>query len=827
MTTLWQDVRYGVRMLRRNPGFTIVAVLTLALGIGANTAIFSLLDLVLFRPLPVAHPQQLAAVQMTGPYWGNCRGASTFSYPMYRHLENENEVCDGIVASFATEANLAHAGATEQATILLVSGNYFRVLGLGLTLGRPILPEDDRTPGAGPVLVLSYDFWRRRFGGDERILNQTISVNQQPFTVIGVAPRGFRGTQFGAGFDAMTPIAMKAQVTPSWSDLDDRRSLWLTLVGRLKRGVNLKQAETQLTALYQQSLAEEAPTLANLPADKREWFVKFPIMLAPAGTGRSPSSQQMQTPLFVQMVMVGLVLLIACANVASLLTARSTTRQKEIAMRLALGASRRRIVRQMLVEGMLLALGGGLLGLALGDATARPLAALLPYGAGAGTMVAMLNVRVLAFALGAAALTALLFGFGPALLATRSVLAVTLRDQSASLAGGRGLRRFFRVLVAGQMAVSLVLLIACLLFGISLYRLQKADPGFPTQRLIAFSLDPSTARYRTGEALALHERLTVRLAQLPGVRSASVSSGSVLRGSRNMCTVKFEGSDETPSPDTDQVGPGYFATMGIPVVLGREFNEQDVRGGPAVAIINEAAAQKHFPNQNPLGRHIYFGPDPKGVPDVEIVGVVKAVRTSNIRGEIAEYTFRPLLQAGDNDRVTYYLRTTVDSASLAGSIREAVHAESSHLPVFRLTTVEDEKNRLFAGDRMLACLTAAFGVLATVLAALGLYGVLSYTVARRTREIGIRMALGAGQSKVFLLVLCDALLLTGIGAAIALPVAYGTSGLIASLLYGISAFEIGPFLIGTALLIMVALLASYLPARRAARIDPMVALRQE
>ena len=825
---MFSDLRFAFRVLAKSPGFTAVAVLSLALGIGANTAIFSLINQVLLRPLPVKNPAELVALSHDGPIYGMNIGAGAFSHPMYRDLEQQNHVLAGLVASFATTVNLAYAGAVERAEVQLVSGNYFEVLGVGTVLGRPLTRADDDTPDGHPVAVLSHDYWTRRFGADPAILDRKITINGYPFAVIGVAAAGFRGTEFGRACDVMVPLMMKAQVTPTWNDLTRRRSLWLHVVGRLKPGVGLEQAHSALVALYQSILAGEVNEVSSLSAADRKEFVSHRISLVPTGMGSSEITKSSQMSLVFVMSLAGLVLLIACANVASLLVARSAARQKEIAVRLALGAGRWRIARQMFLESGVLAMAGGALGLLVALWTVEALVALLPENnSPGGWLNPELEPRVLFFALGVSLLAALLFGLAPAWFRARTSLVEAINNQATAVAGGRGLRLVFQVLVAGQLALSLLLLITCALFAGSLYQLYRVDPGFPVQRLVAFSVDASTCGYKGANVTALYQRLQERLAALPGVASASISRYGVLRSSSWRNTVRFEGSSETPAPRTDFTGPGLFATLGIPVLLGREFTERDIRGAPAVALINEAVSKRYFPGQNPVGRHIYFGGDAKGVPDVEIVGIVKTANAEDIREEPREFVYRPLLQADGVGEVTFYLRTATAPDTLAGLIRAAVKDLEPNLAIYRLTTVQRDVDDQLTRNRGMALLTTAFGLLATALAAIGLYGVLAYTVARRTREIGIRIALGADPANVSRLVLRDVARLTAIGAAIALPAAYGLGRLVQSLLYGVSGFEPALGVAATVFLALVALAAGWLPARRAARVNPVEALRAE
>jgi len=829
MHALWRDLRHATRGLRKAPGFLAVVILTLGLGIGANTAIFSLMDQVLLRPLPVHDPGALVLLDGPGAFQGRTMNAMTFSYPMYTDFRDRNEVFTSVLARFPLSMTVVWRGASERANGELVSGNYFETLGVRPALGRVLNAADDRTPGAHPIAVLSYGYWQRRFGADSQVLNQTITVNGHPLTIVGVSARGFTGVQVGQAADVMAPLMMKAQMTPTWNDLDNRRSRWLTVMARLKPGVPRTQAEAAMNVIYRQVNEQEIKDIPNASENFRKRFVSKHLDVLPGQKGLSDLRREFSTPLIVLMSMVAVVLLIACANVANLLLARTTARQKEISLRLALGAGRSRIIRQQLVESGLLAAGGTIIGLLLAWWIGGLLLAALPGDPAARNLSADPDLRVAGFAVVVGVLTALVFGLVPALQATRTGVTAALKEESGSVTGGGRQARLRRLLVIGQVGLSMLLLAGAGLFARSLYNLKTLDPGFNVDSLLAFSVDPSLSGYDGNRLTDLYRRLQAELTTVPGVKSVSMSETGALSGNDWSMTIRVDGyqakEGEDMNPSVDGVGPRYFETMGIAMVSGREFTERDVKGAPRVAIINETMAKYFFAGTNPIGRRFGFGRG--SATDIEIVGVVRDVRSLELRDQAPRFLYIPYAQDESVTQLTYYVRTGRDGDSTAVGIRQAVRRLDANLPVFDMKTMAVQVDESLFVERMVAVLSVAFGGLATLLAAIGLYGVMSYAVARRTREIGIRMALGAERGRVLWLVLREVAVMAIVGILGGLAAALWLTRQVQAQLFGLSPTDPLTLSVATILLAVVALGSGYIPARRATAIDPILALRSE
>jgi predicted permease len=827
MDALLKDMRFALRMLGKSPGFCAVVVLTLGLGIGANTAIFTLLDQVLLRLLPVARPGELVLLDGPGANMGARFGEQVFSYPMYRDLRDKNEVFSGVIARHGVPLSLEHKGQTERARGELVSGNFFEVLGVKAARGHMLSATDDVTPGGHAVVVLGHGFWQRRFGADPRVVGEVIKVNSHAFTVIGVAAPGFNGIEVGASPDLYLPIAMKAQVTPTWNELENRRFAWLNVMARLRPGVSRQQAAAGLQVLYRQINEQELLEMPHASARFRERFLEKRLEVLPGFRGLSSLRQQFTLPLLVLMGMVAVVLLIACANVANLLLARAASQEREVTIRLALGASRGRIVRQLLAECLLLAVLGGAAGLLLSSWVGEALLRALPFEEAGRVLTGAPDARVFLFTLVVSLLTGVVFGLVPAWQGTRPRLSGVLKEVSATVAGG-GHVRFRKGLVVAQVALSLLLLVGAGLFARSLYNLRSLDPGFEAQHLLTLSVQPDLNGYAPSASRQLLRRLQERFTAVPTVSGVSMATNPLMTDARMVMTVQVEGYERKEGEDTNLsanwVGPRYFATMAIPVRQGREFHERDVVGAPKVALVNETAARYFFGSESPLGRRFGIGEDSR---EFEIVGVVSDGKSNSLRDGPQRFFYLPVLQEEQPSQVTFYLRAGASPASLAAELRSAVRELDAALPVFAMRTMESQLDESLFFERMTAALSAAFGLLATLLAAVGLYGVMSYTVVRRTREIGIRMALGAGRSRVLRLVLREVAVLVVIGIGLGVPSALGLSRLVESQLYGLSPTD--PVTLGLAavVLLSVALVAGYLPASRATRVDPMTALRYD
>jgi predicted permease len=832
MDHLRQDFRFAVRSLRRSPGFSAIIVLTLGLGIGANTAIFSLMDQVLLRMLPVKDPQQLVLFDGPGPFSGRTMNDVTFSVPMFRGLEaGSRDVLEGMFARFDTTATMAVGRQSERVFAELVSGHYFRLLGVPAVVGRTLGPEDDRTPGAHPVVVLSHGFWQRRFGGNPAVLNQDIRINGHAMTIVGVAAPRFVGVDMASSADVWVPLMMKAQMTPTWNDLDSWRSRWITVMGRLKPGVTADQASAVMNVLYRQLLQEDFKTIQRLPQGTfRERFLGKNLVVLPGHKGRSTLRQQFSTPLIVLMGMVGLVLLIACANVANLLLARAAAQQKEVAIRLALGAGRWRVVRQRLTESFVLAFGGALLGVLFAWWTTSLLIDTLPFQRAALTLSASPDPRVVLFAIAISTVTALLFGLAPAFQATRPALTSALKEQVGSIAGSGRQARFRKGLVVAQVALSVLLLAGAGLFARSLYNLRTLNPGFVTDNLLQFSVDPALSGYDKERSEALFTQMQDQLAAVPGATSVAAAVIPAMTESMWRSTVRVQGYEgkegEDLNPAINAVAPGYFATMGMPLVVGRDFRPSDVNGAPEVAIINESMAKYFWGNENPIGKRFGWGRSDDKFP-VEVVGVVRDSKFATLRDEVPRFVYTPWTQQESLDTMTFYVRMRGEGGGMPATVRQVVQRLDPNLPIFDMKTMESQVDESLFLERLVASLSLLFGALATVLAAVGLYGVMSYTVSRRTREIGIRMALGAARTSVLWMVLREVAVMAAAGIVLGVPVAIGLSRFVQSQLYGLSPTDPATLGLATVILGSVAMLAGYVPARRATRVDPMLALRYE
>jgi predicted permease len=834
------DVRFALRMLRHAPLFTTLAALSIALAIGANTTIFTLLDQVVLRPLPIPAPDRLVQLQIDGTFSGNSWGdGSELSYPMYRDIRDRNAVFSGVCARFEWAMHLSGGGATERVNGELVSGTYFPVLEVGPARGRVLSPADDRVAGGHPVAVVSFDYWTSRFNGDTRIVGRKILLNGQPFTIVGVSRRGFHGIDVGYATQVFVPMMMKAQMTPGWNFLDDRRGRFARVFARLRPGMTAERAETALQpffrAMRQEELKDKSFTTAS-PYAKRE-FMRATLKVVPAAGGHSGLRDFVTRPLWTLMAIVTGVLLIACANVAGLLIARGMARQREIAIRIALGGSRLRVVQQLLVETIVLSLIGAAGGLLIATwGTSILLALFVDDPSAAGMLSGSPDARVIGFTVGLALATALVCGLVPALQATTPSLAPTLKDQAGTVVGG-GPVRLRKALVVAQVALSLLLLIGAGLFVRSLRNLLAQDPGFETSNLVSFTVDPSLNGYAPDRIKRLASAVIERTRTLPGVTDVSMAWVPILNGGSWNSSVTVEGyaarEGENVESYNNTVMPGYFQTMRIPLLLGRDFSERDAKWTPAkegepdyrVAIANQEFVRRYFRGRDPLGRHVGFGNNPGTPTPMEIIGVVGTAHYVGIRDEAEPQLFFPLLEDSTPRALSVYVRTSSPPEMMFAPVRAAMRGVDPNLPVYELHTMADKVNQSLRTERLVARLSTVLSVCATFLAVIGLYGVMAYTVTRRTREVGIRMALGAQSTGVAWLFVREAAILVGIGCLVGLPALWAFGRWVRSQLFGIDPLD--PFTIAVAALGLaaVALAGATVPAVRASRINPLQALR--
>lgn len=841
MDGLLKDLRYAFRSLVKRPGFSLIAILTLALGIGANTAIFTLLNAVVFKSLPVPAPQELVFFDDT-PSEGTSLGDpptgqwQRFSYANFQYFRDHDQSFQGLSAFRSGEAALgvrsgdSQAGnAAQRARGHLVSGNYFSVLGVNAMLGR-VLSTDDDKPGASPAAVMSHAYWSQQWRSDPSIVNKQIVVNGTSFTVVGVMPPKFYGVRVRRSPDLWLPLAFQPQIELRPSAFEDHRVYWLNFVGRLKPGVTLEQAQASTNVALKQFLTNGAGS--NLNDDIQSSIANSYVQLAEGSRGISGLRRVYAQALKMLMVIVVLVLLIAGANVGNLLLSRAAARKAEISLRLALGASRYRIVRQLLCESLALAAIGGLCGILLAQWGVSILVALV-------AQTSPLDVRpdtpVLVFTAAVSLSVGVLFGLAPALRASKTDLTTALKEKSART-GRRQLQfSLASALVVSQVALSMVLLTGAGLFARSLIKLQEEEVGFNRDNVLLAGIDPRLARYKSTELSALYSRLLDRLEAIPGVQSATVATYSPMSGTGRSGTITVRGYTPDPGQDMEVanilIGPSYLETLGVPLLLGRDFGPRDTPAAQKIALVNQSFAQRFFPGQNPIGKQFYFGDedDPERGEDLEIVGVIGDVKYDSAREEAGPTAYRPILQVQDSSAYSSNLqiRSTGDAASLAPEVRQAIAEVDDKLPISGVTTLREQLKDSLDQEKLLAQLVSFFGLLALLLACIGLYGVMAHGVVRRTKEIGIRMALGAERRSIIWMVLRETLVLILIGLAIGIPIALGAGRLIASQLFGLSAADPLTLLGATLVLIGVAILAGLMPARKASRVDPLTALRYE
>ena len=827
-------LRIALRTLLAAPSVTAIAIASLALGIGATVAIFSLFNQILIRPLPVPEPDRLVNLAAPGPKPGSqsCSNAgncdSVFSYLMFRDLEREQDTFSGIAAHVAFSANLAYRGQTISARGLLVSGSYFPVLGVTPALGRLVSPVDDETIGESPVVVLGHAYWRDRFEASPAALNETLIVNGQAMTIVGVAPPGFVGTTMGSKAQVFVPITMRELMQPGVQAFERRRSYWAYLFARLAPGVSIEQAHSAINVLYNGIINDvEAPLQSGMSDQTMERFKAKEIGLEPGQRGQSQFHTEARAPLILLLGVTIFVLLIACANIANLLLARSAARAGEMAVRLSIGANRRQLVAQLLTESCLLAAFGGLAGLLVARWTLDLIISLLPPE-DATNIPFVLDGTALLFTAALALGTGILFGLFPALHSSRPDLLSTLKGQAGQPAGARGAARFRTGLATAQIALSMTLLISAGLFIKSLVNVSRVDLGVNVNNLVTFSISPALNAYTPVQSRALFERLEEELAAIPGVTRVTTSMVPLIAGSSWGDSVRVEGFEAGPDTDTgsryNEVGPGYLKTLEIPLVSGREFTDSDGSGAPRVAIVNEQFALKFNLGREAVGKRMSTGGDEL---DIEIVGLAENSKYSDVKSAVPPLFMLPYRQDDDLGSINFYVRSSIDPESILRTIPPAVARLDPNLPVDNLRTMEQQVQENVVVDRIIGVLSSAFAILATVLAAVGLYGVLSYTVSQRTREIGVRMALGAAPSRVRRTVLRQVGWMTLIGGAIGLAMAFGLARLAQSMLFELEGTDLTVLASAAVLLSIVALGAGFIPALRASQVDPMRALRYE
>jgi putative ABC transport system permease protein len=818
LDTLIQDLRYALRALRSSPAFAAVAILSLALGIGANTAIFSLIDSVMLKTLPVSHPEQLLQVRTPAGF------DDVFTNPLWEQIRDHQDVFSTLFAYSRTRYNLATGGEVRNVEGNRVSGQYFETLGIHAVLGRTLTAADDKRGCAGTA-VLSHDFWQRAYAGRTDVVGQAISLNGHPFSIVGVTEPGFSGIEVGNAVDVFAPICTEAILDPNTNSLDKRGDWWLRIIGRPKPGISAAQVTARLNTLAPEIFKATLPP-SLLHADQQEKYLASTFNTAPAAGGVSGVRSQYRLALLTLMVVVGVVLLIACANVANLLLARGAARQREIAIRMALGSGRARLIRQLLTESLLLSFGGAALGVVFAQWGTRLLVGLLSTSRSSVFLNLSVDGRMLAFTAGVATLTGLLFGIAPAWRGTRVQPHTAMKANSRGVIEGAGFG-LAKMLVMIQVALSVVLVVGAGLMLGTFWKLSSLDTGFDRQNVLLVRLDLGNANYPPERRPAAYQEMLDRVRAIPGVLSASMSGQVPIGRGSWQEEVDIEGYTPKSRGDVsvmyNSVTAGYFDTLRTPMVMGRDFSQYDTPQSPSVAIVNETFARRYYGFANPLGKRFRWRPGSKLSAPVEIVGVVKDAKYASLREKPLPTMFIPETQVDPRGFANIEIRANVD---IVPSVKAAIEAVNRDISLqFAMFTAQVEES--LVRERLLATLSGFFGGLALLLAIIGLYGVMSYNVARRRNEIGIRMALGAEQSRVLRMVLGEVGVLVFIGLALGLASALATTRFVQSFLYGLTPNDPRVFGIAVAVLVLVALVAGYLPARRASRLDPMTALREE
>ncbi len=837
---LWRYLRYGARQLRWSPLFTTVAVLSLALGIGANTAVFTLLDQLVLRLLPVHDPQRLVMIWSTEPYLGDWSDENTLSYPMYQDFQRKAPAFESVFCRNNQSFGISFGDDTERVSGELVSGNYFQALGVKPAIGRVFSPgEDDQVYKGHPSVVLSYRYWVNRFAGDSGIIGRKVVVNNYPMTVVGVAAPGFTGVDPSSPLSLWVPIQMEPVVRiNNVNDLGNRRRSWIQVFARLKPGYTVESARASTQPLFHQILLEEftQPEMRRYSPYDRTRFLKRTVIIQTAANGYSDLRQRYHTALLVLMCMAGFILLIACFNVANLLIARGEARRKEMAVRLSLGASRITVIRQLIGESTLLSLGGVALGLLLSVVTTRALLSMLPQGYNGIALRSEPDGRILLFSVGVAILTGFLFGLTPALQATKFDLWTTLKNAVGNVAGNSESVRLRKALVIAQVALSFLLVIGAGLFVRTLSNLKNSGMGFKEiGNLVTFRINPADNGYTVPRLHVFYADLLREIQATPGVQSAGFSWIRLLSNNGNDSYIEVEGHQAKDGEDMqayiNSVSPSYWKTVGVALLQGRDFDGRELPhtspkdGDPTAAVVNRRFAEHFFGNHNPIGRKISF--DRNSKPNIPIVGVVENSLYGGPRAGMRRQVTLAYAQDSESKPVSFYVRTAMEPKAMLAKLQNIVHKHDPSVVVWEMKTLEQQLNQVLSTERMIAFLSVAFGALATILAALGLYGVMAFTVARRTKEIGLRMALGAQRWSVLWLVLREVLVLLGVGLGVGVPCAYLLSRYVSSQLFGVMPNDAWTYAAAITILGLAAAVSGFVPARRASTIDPITALRYE
>jgi len=826
----WRDLKHGARLLRRNPGFAIVAVLSLALGIGANTAIFQLLDAVQFRLLPVKDPQRLVEMRITsGHRWGQVTGRrAQMTNAIWEEIRARHDSFSGVFAWGVTGFDLSTGGESRLINGLWVSGEFFQVLGIPAAAGRVITREDDARGCGTPPAVISYAFWQREYGGAASALGSTIRLDGHPFPIVGIAPAGFSGVEVGRSFDVAVPICAEAMIAQP-SLLDKKYAWWLDVMGRLKPGVTIEGATAELSGMSPAVMA--ATAAPQLPPENAKEYLTFTMVADPAGTGVSYLRGQYQQPLWILLGVAGLVLVIACANLANLMLARASAREREIAVRLAIGASRGRLIRQLLAESILVAAVGAAMGVALAQSLSRFLVAFISTDTSQLFFNLETDWRVLAFACALGAGTCVMFGLAPAIRATRQSAAAAMKSGSRGSSDSRERFGLRRVLVAAQVALSFVLIVAALLFVGTVRNLSNMDPGFRRDGILIADFDTRSAKVPVERQPEFQRQLRNRIAAIPGVESVADAVIAPASGSVWNDRVIVDGIKQQKMTNENHVSPGFFRLLGTSLLAGRDFDERDVPGAPSVAIVNDAFAETYFKTKNPIGRTFRFEVSP-GDPDLtyQIVGVVQNTKYANLREPLGPVAYFPAAQMPVPDPLLTDVKILVRSGLPASSLGPSITAAARDVSPSMLVgyhTLSGDISRSLLRERLVATLSAFFGALAVLLAVVGLYGVMSYMVERRRNEIGIRMALGADGGDVTRMVMRDSATVLAAGLGIGVVLSLLSAQTAKALLFGVAATDPSTLVLAAAMLGGVAAAASYLPAWRASRLSPTQALRDE